>query len=109
MIHVPVVVARNIRNVAGGRVIMISPDKVCKEAKRLEDENYRFRSYLKSHAEEKELDERFFRLHKELFGSMTVVNAGIAVKCIREHWKIRTSRWLQKSWELVWNRLRTFF
>lgn len=47
---------------------MISPDKVYKEAKRLEDENYRFRSYLKSHAEEEELDERFFRLHKELFG-----------------------------------------
>jgi hypothetical protein len=46
---------------------MVSPDKVYKEAKRLEDENYRFRSYLKSHAEEEELDERFFRLHKELF------------------------------------------
>ncbi len=46
---------------------MISPEKVSEEAKRLENENYRFSSFLKSHAEEEELDERFFRLHKELF------------------------------------------
>lgn len=46
---------------------MMSPDKVYKEANRLEDENYQFRSYLKLHAEEEELDKRFFRLHKELF------------------------------------------
>lgn len=68
MIHVPAAAVRSIRNVVEGRyAIMISPEKVQEEAKRLEDENYRFRSYLKSHAEEEELDERFLRLHNELF------------------------------------------
>lgn len=46
---------------------MIQPDKVKAEAKKKEDENYKFRSYLKMHADEKELDRQFFRLHKELF------------------------------------------
>lgn len=32
-----------------------------------EDENFKFRSYLKGHADEEELDEQFLRLHKELF------------------------------------------
>ena len=55
----------------------MKPDKVCEEAKRLEDENYRFRSYLKSHAEEEEIDERFFRLHRELFGQYDCIDYGV--------------------------------
>jgi Fe-S-cluster containining protein len=46
---------------------MIAPNRVCDEAKKKEDENYRFRSYLKTHAEKEELDERFLRLHNVLF------------------------------------------
>lgn len=46
---------------------MVSPDKVQIEAERKEDENYRFRAYLKSHADEDELDRQFLVLHKELF------------------------------------------
>jgi Fe-S-cluster containining protein len=46
---------------------MLTPDKVRDEAKEKEDENYRFRTYLKMHAKEEELDQRFFRLHNELF------------------------------------------
>ncbi|HWT73217.1 MAG TPA: hypothetical protein VN258_00625 [Mobilitalea sp.] len=46
---------------------MLSPDKVRDEAKKKEAENYRFRTYLKMHAEEKDLDQRFLRLHNELF------------------------------------------
>ena len=46
---------------------MIHPDKVKEEAKKKADENYKFRSYLKGHADEKELDRQFLRLHKELF------------------------------------------
>lgn len=46
---------------------MIQPDKVREEAKKKEDENFKFRSYLKGHADEAELDRQFSRLHKELF------------------------------------------
>lgn len=46
---------------------MIHPDKIKEEAKKKEKENYRFRSYLKGHADEKKLDKQFLRLHKELF------------------------------------------
>lgn len=46
---------------------MVSPDIVQSEAKKRENENFRFRTYLKSHADEKELDAQFLRLHNELF------------------------------------------
>lgn len=46
---------------------MIHPDKVRAEAKKREDENFRFRTYLKGHADEEELDRQFLRLHQELF------------------------------------------
>ena len=46
---------------------MISPDKVRSEARKKENENLKFRSYLKGHADEDELDKQFLRLHKELF------------------------------------------
>ena len=46
---------------------MISPDKVFDAAKKIEDKNYKFRAFLKNHADEAELDEQFLRLHNELF------------------------------------------
>ena len=46
---------------------MIHPNKVREEAKKRLNENYRFRSYLKAHADEEKLDRQFLRLHKELF------------------------------------------
>ncbi len=46
---------------------MIHPDRVRAEAKKRENENFKFRSYLKCHADEDELDRQFLRLHKELF------------------------------------------
>ncbi len=46
---------------------MIAPENIKKEAKKKEDENIRFRTYLKSHAEEEELDQQFLDLHNELF------------------------------------------
>lgn len=51
------------------RGYMISPDKVQTEARKKENENFKFRSYLKNHAEEDELDRQFLRLHKELFAN----------------------------------------
>ena len=46
---------------------MISPENVYIEAKKLEDENLRFRTFLKIHADPDELDRQFLELHKELF------------------------------------------
>ena len=46
---------------------MIPPRKVKFMAKKKVNENIRFRSYLKMHADETELDEQFLRLHNELF------------------------------------------
>ena len=46
---------------------MIHPDKVKEAAKKKAEENYKFRSYLKGHADEEELDRQFLRLHEELF------------------------------------------
>lgn len=46
---------------------MLYSDKVQEAAQRKEDENFRFRSYLKGHANEEELDRQFLQLHEELF------------------------------------------
>ena len=48
---------------------MIAPRKVRFEAKKKENENLEFRIFLKGHADEKELDKQFKRLHDELFST----------------------------------------
>lgn len=63
---------------------MIQPDKVKEEAKKRENENFKFRTYLKCHADEDELDRQFLHLHKELFADMIVVNAETVARCIKE-------------------------
>jgi uncharacterized protein len=46
---------------------VIEPSKVKEAFNRIEAENCAFRTYLKNHADEDELDEQFLKLHKELF------------------------------------------
>jgi Fe-S-cluster containining protein len=46
---------------------MIAPSDVNRQAEKLEDENYKFRAFLKNRADEEELDRQFFELHNELF------------------------------------------
>ena len=46
---------------------MLAPRKVKFEAQKRERENLEFRTFLKCNADEKELDEQFFKLHDELF------------------------------------------
>ena len=46
---------------------MISPEEVCKAAKKKERENLRFRIFLQNHADDEELDQQFLALHNELF------------------------------------------
>ena len=48
---------------------MITPNNVRKAALKIEAENHRFRRFLKTHADEEELDRHFLRLHKELFAA----------------------------------------
>lgn len=46
---------------------MVQPDKIQEEARKKENENFRFRTFLKKFANEEELDRKFLQLHKELF------------------------------------------
>jgi len=46
---------------------MISPLKVKEAAKKRENENIKFRTFLKCNADEHELDKQFLALHNELF------------------------------------------
>ena len=46
---------------------MIEPSKIKETAKRYEDENLQFRSFLKNRADYDELDKQFLDLHNELF------------------------------------------
>ncbi len=46
---------------------MLRPNEVAERAKQKEEENYRFRTYLKAHADPDKLDVQFKRLHEELF------------------------------------------
>jgi len=47
--------------------IVIEPSKIKHTFNRVEGENYAFRTYLKNHADEEELDAQFLKLHNELF------------------------------------------
>jgi hypothetical protein len=49
---------------------MIEPSKIEEEFEKVEDENYKFRAYLKNHADVDELDEQFAELHNKLFEEM---------------------------------------
>ena len=46
---------------------MMTPRQLRKTAKRMEDENLRFRTFLKIHADGEKLDRQFLELHQELF------------------------------------------
>ena len=46
---------------------MLKPNEVKNKAILLEDENYKFKSFLKNRADEQTLDAQFLELHNELF------------------------------------------
>ena len=46
---------------------MMTPRQLRKTARRMEDENLQFRTFLKIHADGDELDRQFLELHRELF------------------------------------------
>lgn len=57
----------NISSKSKGEDIMIEPSKIKEEFSKVENENYKFRTYLKIHADIDKLDEQFLELHNELF------------------------------------------
>ncbi|MPM73927.1 hypothetical protein SDC9_120912 [bioreactor metagenome] len=61
---------------------MIDPAKIKKEFEKVESENYKFRTYLKNHADIEELDEQFLQLHNELFKSY---NCSKCRNCCKEY------------------------
>ena len=71
---------------------MIHPDKIRAEAKKKENENFKFRTFLKCHADEDELDSQFYDYIKNSLQIMTAANAETVARCIKEvfRWKILT-------------------
>ena len=61
---------------------MITPNNVREAALKVEEENHRFRRFLKTHADEEELDQQFLSLHKELFASYDA-NSSLCRNCCR--------------------------
>ncbi len=57
---------------------MISPKNVYNEAKKRENENLRFRSFLKNHADEEELDRHFWNSTRSCSQGTTAVSAATA-------------------------------
>ena len=66
---------------------MISPENVSAAAAKREDENLRFRTFLKNHADPDELDRQFLVLHKELFAGYDCCRCG---NCCRAYGTILT-------------------
>lgn len=67
---------------------MISPGEVHKAAKKKERENLRFRSFLKNHTDDEELDRQFLALYNELFEGMTAASAPTAAVHIVRYWRM---------------------
>lgn len=55
---------------------MISPENVSAAAEKRENENLRFRTFLKNRADPDELDRQFLTLHKELFAGYDCCRCG---------------------------------
>lgn len=55
---------------------MISPKNIYAAAQKQENENLRFRSFLKNHADPDELDQQFLVLHRELFAGYDCCKCG---------------------------------
>ena len=67
----------DIKNLPGtGFATMISPKEIHAAAEKREDENLRFRTFLKIHADPNELDRQFLALHQELFAGYDCCQCG---------------------------------
>ena len=55
---------------------MVKPTEVKDKAQRLEEQNYKFRVFLKNRADDDELDAQFLELHNELFADYDCCKCG---------------------------------
>ncbi len=91
---------------------MIHPDKVRAEAKKKGNENFKFRSYLKCHADDDELDRQFFVYINNNLLTMIAVSAEIAARCIKEVFRQMILIGMPNIWEshqnksymITWNK-----
>ena len=61
---------------------MIEPSQIKEASKKRQDQNFRFRSFLKFNADSAELDAQFLKLHNELFSTYDCCTCG---NCCREY------------------------
>lgn len=61
---------------------MLKPSDVGAAYAKVESDNYKFRTYLKNHADEDELDEQFLYLHNELFAEY---DCSLCRNCCKEY------------------------
>lgn len=87
---------------------MIQPDKIQAEARKKEKENLKFRTYLKNHADEDELDRQFLRLHKELFADYDCSKYRNCYKMYRVAFQQKILTGIRNIWELHRNSLLKF-
>ncbi|WP_082447612.1 hypothetical protein [Youngiibacter fragilis] len=74
---------------------MVRPEEVRRSSRKALEENYKFRTYLKIHADTKDLDRRFLRLHKELFAGYDCRN------CCKEYRADFTNKEIEKAAKLL--------
>ena len=74
---------------------MITPRKVKFEAKKKENENIEFRTFLKCNADEKELDEQSKNFTKSCLQNMTAADVGTVVRCTAEVFQKKIWRKMQ--------------
>ncbi len=72
---------------------MIEPFKIKDAFKKVEDENYKFRTFLRLHANPDKLDKQFSRLHKELFQNYDCTKCR---NCCREYSALFTEGEIKK-------------
>lgn len=77
---------------------MVRPEEVRSASRKVEEENYKFRTYLKIHADPKDLDRRFLRLHRELFSEYDCKSCR---NCCREYRANFSNREIGKAAKLL--------
>jgi len=65
------------------RFNMVKPNEVKVKAQRLEEQNYKFRTFLKNRADDDELDAQFLELHNELFAGYDCCKCANCCKAYR--------------------------
>jgi hypothetical protein len=77
---------------------MVRPEEVRSASMKVEEENFKFRRFLKIHADPKDLDRRFLRLHRELFAKY---DCSSCRNCCKEYLANFTDKEILKAAKLL--------